>query len=458
MSIPTITGPIAPGSRPNVFGGSARDLASHGYVEEEYFVEGRARRYAVADTPPDGRFVAEPVDEAPYRTRVVVRRPIDPAAFNGTLIVNWTNVSAGWEVIGDAAGVTDGYAYLAVSTQRAGIEGFAGMPFGLRSWDPERYDALHVPGDAYSFDIFSQAALAVGEGGRRAGGPDPLGGLHVRHRIATGGSQSASRLVSYMNVAQNRDRVFDGFVPTVDFGAYAEFDDRIHDEGDVVSYTPEGFAKARIPLARKRPDLEAKVLVVNSESEARIWQVVEQADDDRHRVWFVAGGAHAGGGDSASTMMILARDGMPSLPAPEAPPSMVVFAPVVDAALHAMHRWLETGVAPASQPRFEFDTDGTHLARDEDGIVRGGIRLPEVAVPLAVNAGEGSEMTGFAALAGTSSPLPEERIRELYDSREDYVQKVRDVATRLVGDGTLLARDADRYIVAAEAQPIPVGG
>ena len=62
----------------------------------------------------------------------------------------------------------------------------------LKESDPGRYGALHHPGDAFSFDIFSQAARAV-----RAGGV--LGPLPVECLLATGQSQSAIHLVSYVN-------------------------------------------------------------------------------------------------------------------------------------------------------------------------------------------------------------------------------------------------------------------
>jgi hypothetical protein len=441
-----IRGPVTGGSRGHVFGGSVRDLAAHGYVEEEYFIEGQAKRFLVSKTRVDGRFLSEKESEsAPYKTRLVVRRPQDPAHFNGTLIVLWTNVTLGWEIIDDLEGFADGFALLAVSAQGVGLEGFPGTPFGLKGWDPERYGSLHLPGDAYSFDIFAQAARALGAGGERAG-VDPLDGLDVRHRVALGASQSASRLVSFIDAVQPIDPAFDGFVTVVDFGAYATFDDRVHDEGGKVDYTPEGFAAAGIPVARKRHDIDAKVLVVNSETEARPWQAVDQPDTDGHRVWFVAGAAHGGAGDPEVRAQIFQRDGLPGLPVPHETPSLVLFPGVVEAAFHAMHRWLETDKAPQPQPRFELEADGSHLSRDDDGIIRGGIRLPGVAVPCAVNVGEGPDMAGYGALSGTSTPFPPEKIRALYPTDEKYVVEVQRVVTRLLAEGVILQRTADRYL------------
>jgi hypothetical protein len=71
-----------------------------------------------------------------------------------------------------------------------------------------RYAALVHPGDSYSYDIFSQAGGAVLD----PNGPDPLGGLHIRKLIALGESQSAFRLVTYVNAIDPVARVFDGFL------------------------------------------------------------------------------------------------------------------------------------------------------------------------------------------------------------------------------------------------------
>jgi len=67
--------------RPNLLLG-AYDLATLGYGAEEFVVSGTARSYATDD-------------RADYTTRIVVCRPADDAAFNGTVIVEWLNVSGG---------------------------------------------------------------------------------------------------------------------------------------------------------------------------------------------------------------------------------------------------------------------------------------------------------------------------------------------------------------------------
>jgi hypothetical protein len=71
-------------------------LQEFGYVEGEYGASGTATSYRTA-TPltKDGRWFFEQDATAPYRTRILVRRPADPENFSGTVLVEWNNVSGG---------------------------------------------------------------------------------------------------------------------------------------------------------------------------------------------------------------------------------------------------------------------------------------------------------------------------------------------------------------------------
>lgn len=185
------------------------DLGQVGYTLEEFFLESTATRYESAGPArADGYWQVTPAGQAPFATRLVVCRPSDPGGYTGTVIVEWLNVSAGFDapahwMLTHRQVVRAGWAWVGVSAQRAGIEGgsifdAAGeepdpgsrramvLP-ALKESDPGRYGALHHPGDAFSFDIFSQAARAIRDGG-------VLGPLPVECLLATGQSQSAIHL------------------------------------------------------------------------------------------------------------------------------------------------------------------------------------------------------------------------------------------------------------------------
>ena len=55
-------------------------LASYGYVEEEFFITGTANAYNIPSNPTTPPTIA--TADVPYKTRMTVRRPTDPAKFN----------------------------------------------------------------------------------------------------------------------------------------------------------------------------------------------------------------------------------------------------------------------------------------------------------------------------------------------------------------------------------------
>src|SRR5215468_2671169 len=70
------------------------DQGAAGYVREEWFLEGTAHAYSLSgERRTDGRWEAGRASHAPFKTRIVVYRPEDPARFNGTVLVEWLNVS-----------------------------------------------------------------------------------------------------------------------------------------------------------------------------------------------------------------------------------------------------------------------------------------------------------------------------------------------------------------------------
>ena len=143
----------------------------------------------------DGKWDVTPGAEADFRTRFLVRRPSDPLRFSGTVVVEWNNVSAGidgspdWSLFHRYL-AAQGHAWVGVSAQKVGIDG-GGFVEGihLKLLAPDRYETLVHPGDAWSFDIFSQAGALM----KRPVGENPLGGLEP-HACGGGGRVTVRRL------------------------------------------------------------------------------------------------------------------------------------------------------------------------------------------------------------------------------------------------------------------------
>ncbi len=434
--VPEVVGPVL-GSNPP-WGGPRFDVTGAGYVVDEFYLGGTTMAYDLvpgADYSEDGRWSAVGGATAPYLTRVLVVRPRDATAFNGTVVLNWQNVSAGYEYgsLGPDDEALRGYAWVGVSAQEVGIYGFSagrasrgswgnGRP--LRAQDSERYGPLRHPGDRGSFEIFAQAARAVGP--TRSRHVDPLGGLEVQRVIATGGSQSAMRLVAYANAVHPLAPVVDGFLLSVWEGRAPR-----------LSAGGEDFYYVRTTL---RDDLGAPTVIVNSEFEVLALAGLEVEDHQARRLWEVAGTPHGG------------------WPGPVKPderglvPNPLSSQPVQQAALRQLNRWLVDGTPAPHQPRIRHVVEPRPaIVRDAFGNALGGIRLPDLAVPTHVHRGITFD-TPYPPMFGGSLPFTAAELRALYPSREAFVQRWTDAVDALVDSGTLRAEDAGAMKARAEAE------
>ncbi len=386
----SITGPVTGGEHGWAFGGPTVDFGAIGYVAEEFFLEGTAARYREkrgTTLERDGKWDVEPSESMPFKTRLVVYRPTDPARFNGTVIVSWNNVSAGHDLFGgDSREILEGgYAFVGVTPQRVGVHGIAPMNLGLVDWDKERYGSLSIPSDDYSFDIFTQAARAVAPD-RPRDEVDPMGGLDVRHLVALGASQSAARLGTYVNAIHPLSRAFDGYLLQIYFGAGSplEVGDYVLNLNDP-QLASGGNSRMRLRGTNLiRDDLDAPVMIVNSELEAIACYAVRQPDTDRFSWWESAGTCHVSEQGQRARSPKYERDfGAPMQVA--AGINRIPMVPLFDAGIRHMHEWVNGGPPPPSQPKIDFAGTPPEVVRDTDGIARGGIRLPQVEAPIATN-------------------------------------------------------------------------
>ena len=156
----TVSGPVTGGNGAPVAVTTQFDLASVGYEQSEFFLSGTANAYRpTAALGGDGRWSVTPSSQAPFTTRMIVNRPSDPTKFNGTVVVEWLNVSIGSDVgvdwgFGHNELIRRGYAWVGVSAQTVGLN-------AAKAADPVRYAPLSHPGDSYSYDMFTQAGQAI---------------------------------------------------------------------------------------------------------------------------------------------------------------------------------------------------------------------------------------------------------------------------------------------------------
>jgi hypothetical protein len=453
---------VMPGAAPDVM--RDYDLATLGYEETEYAVSGTAQSYELkGERGADGKWDVGPGAEASYRTRIVVRRPIDPARFSGTVVVEWHNVSAGIDAAPDWGFfhrhlTAQGHAWVGVSAQKVGIDGGGFVEsIHLKLLAPERYAELEHPGDAWSFGMFTQVAELV----RLPADQNPLGGLTAHHVLAAGESQSAACLVTYINAVDPLTQVFDGyfvhgrpgigvsidgvFIPTRDGQGFEETTRVISSNGE-----------------RIREDARVPVLILQSETDLVILggHRAGQPDSGHIRVWEMPGAAHA----DTYTVSAGRHDDGTLAPARLAEllrptcnlimgqtPTPVNAGPqqhyVAQAALSALARWATGGEPAPSAPRLDLEESGLAYHLDAEGNATGGIRTPWVDAPTAVLSGLGQTGVDFAVLFGRTVPFDEATLAALYPGGQDeYLERFTASLDAAIDAGFLLADDRDEIL------------
>lgn len=417
------------------------DLAACGYAETEYVVRGTAVSYR-GDLPQDGKWALQVDGEAGFATRCVVRRPTSPAAFSGTLVAEWLNVSSGadagpdWTYLADEI-VRQGHVWVGISAQYVGVEGGSSAvgEFGLPALKQSpRYAALHHPGDAFAYDIFTTVVDAFDSTG-------PAPDLTIDAVLAVGESQSAYALTTYVNGVHNLTQTFDGFL--------------IHSRGGATMPLGEPGRAVDIAEFRHHPpthirdDLDVPVIMVQTETDltGRLeYLPARQPDSAFVRLWEVAGTAHADKFQIGEFEELL---GCPR------PVNTGQQAYVVRAALRHLNAWARGGPAAPRAPRLTVH-DGAFVV-DDVGNARGGVRTPAVDAPTAVLRGDTEpDASPICQLFGSTLPMSEETLRWLYASRHDYLDSYRGYTDEAIADGFMLGED--REAILAEARPDLIPG
>lgn len=443
-----VTGPITGGTRGTAFAAPDLDLKKFGYTVEEFFIEGQASTFDMAagtSQTSDGKWKVErSAASAPYKTRLLVVRPLDARNFNGTVIVHWQNVTAGYELGSVTEGeYLRGYAWVGVSAQKVGIDGFPGPDAaGLKVWDAQRYGSLSHPGDDYSFDIYTQAGRLVGPK-RAPSATDPLGKLPVKRLIAAGASQSAGRLRSYINGIHPLDHVFDAYIPYIDFARVTPFIARS-------AAPPPAALNGSAPIVNRpsvriRDDLDVPVFVVNSETETESYFPARQPDSAKFHFWEVTGASHV-----SVPRAIVNKPQAELRPGVKIgdleSPNWLSYRPAYDAAIRHMQHWLLDGKTPPSAKPIEVVAgQPAVIQRDAHGNAKGGIRLPDFAVETAEHRGSGVTKPGgyrLGFLYGFSREYTAQELKALYPDAAAFMKAYDKSLQETVTAGYVLKEDA----------------
>jgi len=488
--VPEVSGPLPVSDESHPFGGAAytevpEDLGAIGYTEEEFLASGTSHVYS---WPADAPAVVRTPD-APYTTRVLVRRPADAADFSGTVVVEMLNPSnlfdlnIGWAVARQEI-VDNGDAWVGITAKPIAVD-------ALTTFDPERYGSLSfanplslddpancsvvdadadpateptpLPADTSRetenglvWDIYTQ----VGNWLRSDEASNPLtygsSETAVERAYGFGYSQTGGFLVNYMKAVQplvveaQGAPTYDAFLVGVAGGAFA-------------GAYPMNQCEPAPPAEDPRRDLYGigvPVVQVMSQSDYLLGIGSRRPDSDvapdQFRHYEMAGAGHATPFElysSASSADIVAagRD-VPPQSCDQGPRSRFPSDIFFNAALDDLDRWVRDGIAPPRSNPIVVQRGEPVL--DEFGNVQGGLRSPFLDVPTSTWFGTATGAS-FCFIAGYEVPFDQARLDALYSSHEDYVAKVTADVVQLQEDGFLTDYDAAELIREAEESDVP---
>jgi Alpha/beta hydrolase domain len=417
-------------AEPRIFDGQRVPVLEPRYVETEYLLTATADTYSGPITGP----VTVDRREVPYCTRILVRRPVDPDEFSGRVLTEPFNTTYGddrdllWAHVGDLL-QSNGDAWVGVSVRQLSVE-------GLRRADAGRYAALSVEGNDLAWDILATVGALL------RGRQHPLTEAAARHVYLAGYSQSALDTATFAVLssacADLGGRVFDGYLPI----AHAASFTAVSGPEGIPGRDDSAMPPVGVPVIDVQPqsDVEGftvelgdhRLIIAGSASVRR-----EDSDTptDRYRLFELPGAPHARCVDGC--------DGIES-----DFPTMVF----VRSALHHLYRWAEQGIVPPRAPRITLAHEGpvSVAAVDDTGNPIGGIRAPQLEVPLARYAVH-STPGPLGALVGAITPLPLPQLLTRYRDGAGYLRQFAAALARTVQAGFILPDDAGPMMVAAAA-------
>ncbi len=462
--VPQVTGPLPVSEASYPFGAAdhtlqPQDLSTYGYVEEEYFVSGEANIYV---WPARGQLTVRTAD-APYTTRVLVRRPANEADFSGNVVVEMLNPSnlfdlnIGWAISHEQM-LRNGDAWVGITAKPISVvtlKQFDADRYRALSWDNplplDHADNCEVTGrdtvrtteNGLVWDIYSQVAAWL----RSTAPSNPFlyaeADSVAEHLYGWGFSQTGSFLYTYINavhpevVKNNGQSLFDGYIVAVSSRP-----------APINQCAPRFDADDP-----RRPILNAGVPVIHimSQSDYLSGIASRQPDSDepgnRFRHYEIAGAGHASPDElywgPAPADLIQAGREVPPLSCNEGPRSRFPNKLLFNAALAGLDQWVRYDISPPKAKAIRVENGEAIL--DEHGNVIGGVRSPYVDVPASTWNGN-STGESFCRIAGHEIPFDNAKLKALYGSHSRYVEAVTRSVNELVAAGFIVKEDGEQVI------------
>jgi hypothetical protein len=432
------------------------DPGEFGYVEEEYEVSGVGNIYDYVDNDAQSPEIAVSEAGIPYVTRMLVRRPANPAAFNGTVYVEILNSTAWWDDdpiwrMSYPSFAAVGSAYVGITSDPLTVK-FLRDRWGAPEFVPrnrDRYQNLAMDRFGQIWDALSQSAALLKDDDN----PDnPMAGFGVERIIQTGYSQSGGFGKTYANSMHSRDveeygfAVYDGYF----LAAHGFSAKKINPppSGDDFVGADDIRSKVDVPVPVIRFQTETEILNFFAAHSGRQIETGEP-DDPKIRTYEMAGGVHVDLQLETTGLLIRQRDlGFSPDPADCPLPVIPISTSYIQSALlRATEAWIRDGIEPPPSSVIELGLDenmNNVVLFDENGNAVGGVRSPQIEVPLGQYIANPLTLLNACYLNGGFIAFDDAKFRGLYPTYIFYLLAVNRAISRAVADGFVLPEDADR--------------
>lgn len=456
------------------------NLEAYGYTEDEYYESGTANVYQVT---PSSNYRTTVLDSGAYTTRIIVNRPISMKQWSGRVVVEMINTSAGydWTAIWGAIWQS----VIARHDIYVGITVKPNVFPGMVTFDAARYGRLSManplpsdqqacgllPGQAgynpnlsklYENGLAYDMVAQLGELLKSDSPSNPLG-RPAKQVILSGESQQGGYVVTYYKwitpqaVLPKGKPIYDGYL--------------IEDIGTGPS-SGAALNQCAPPLATTDPQ---RVLPGRPEPLAVINSQVfyprtgrppnSNTATNKFMLWMTAGASHgwqfqynysdAAWRDQVQADCPGSTDGCSGPPSfshfycsPSQPEiNLYMFEKVLYADLE---RWITTRTQPPTAPDPTI-VNGQYVL-DANGNMEGGLRMPEMQVPIATYTGL---IEPEASCNDAVDPFGYTQLKSLYPTHADYVRRYDAAAKALVKERFLFQSDANILMADAAVAPVP---
>lgn len=434
------------------------DLEKYNFVEEEYFIEGRANVY---DLDEDSNVYVKDRD-LHYMTRILVRRPKEK--FSNRCYIDIMNASNGYDIEDFWRRyynqvLENNHVYIGVTSKPINVQ-------SLKFYDVDRYKDLDwsngklvnmpavnykngsIPGteEGLIWDILRDLGIFVKEHFDQI-----TKGYKPDYVYLSGQSQSGVYLNTYANYMHNFYREndiknsYDGYFSLASGGLTRAL---CQESDDPIAFS--------IRQAVEK-DVDIPFITVNTECDFDLFIPAgfnltrssnSDTEENKRRYYEISSAPHT---DAASPLVpknkYIIKTNSPPRTLDRDYDYILNDLPVeyyVNSLFDLLHDWASKNQAPPIIEPLEIK-DG-EFVKDEFGHSIGGIRCPHIRVPVA----NYKATVGLGETNGTMEYFSKEKLKDLYGDKDKYLMKFREAVEEDVKQRLLTSKDAERAMLFAE--------